>query len=282
MRRRLAARRAPSGAVLQLALLESAGRLARSFARRLSHLHTDLVVSQSLLPHLWRENVLQGRQFDVLLDRLPYDRLHETLDAAFARYPDSSTLGEYRAPGELVEAERAGLAAARRLITPHLALAKLFPNRTIAIDWQAVPPMKAHHGGRALLMPASSLARKGAYALRAALEGLDTELIVSGHAIERPGFWGDLPVRILDKDEPMPRLAGVVLPALIEHRPEPLLAALGAGLPVIATDACGLLPRPGLTLVARDDAEALHAALTSLLDEAARRTSCSPAVEMPK
>lgn len=80
----------------------------------------------------------------------------------------------------------------------------------------------------------------------------------------------------------MPRLAGVVLPALIEHRPEPLLAALGAGLPVIATDACGLVARPGLTLVARDNAEALHAALNSLLDEATLRTSCSPAGEMPK
>ena len=265
MRRRLAVRRAPSGAALQYLLIESAARTARSFARRLSHLHTDLVISQSLLPHLWRDNVLQGRHYDVLLDRLPYDRLHEALDAALAAHPDSSTLGEFRAPAALVEAERAGLASARRLITAHLTLAGMQPHRTLLTDWQSPPPMKARGGGKALLMPASALARKGAYALREALKGLDTELIVSRQATERAGFWQDLPVRILSKDEPMPALAGVVLPALIDHRPEPLLAALAAELPVVATDACGLAARPGLTLVGRDDDAALHGALASLL-----------------
>lgn len=282
IRRRLAVRRATSGAALQYLLIESAERMARSFARRLSHLHTDLVISQSLLPHLWRDNVLQGRHYDVLLDRLPYDRLHEALDAAFAAHPDSSTPGEFRAPAALVEAERAGLASARRLVTAHHSLAALQPHRTLLIDWQSPLLMKAHGGGRTLLMPASALARKGAYALRDALAGLDTELIVSGQASELAGFWKDLPVRSLGKDEPMPALAGVVLPALIEHRPEPLLAALAAGLPVVATDACGLTPQPGLTLVARDDAEALHNALASLLHNAVSWTSCKALSEMPK
>lgn len=45
--------------------------LARIYARRIPYTATHLVVSQNLLPHLWREGALAGRTFDVLMTRLP-------------------------------------------------------------------------------------------------------------------------------------------------------------------------------------------------------------------
>ena len=42
-----------------------------------------------------------------------------------------------------------------------------------------------------------------------------------------------------------------------------VLEALSAGVPVIATAACGLAPQPGLTLVPMDDVDALTAAMAA-------------------
>ena len=123
----------------------------------------------------------------------------------------------------------------------------------------------ATKGGRTLLFPASALGRKGAYALREALYGLPIELAVKGHARESLGFWGNMPVHLLAPGEMPDTLAGVVLPALVEHQPRLLLAALAAGLPVIATPASGLSPRPGLTLVPEGDPAALRQALETLI-----------------
>jgi glycosyltransferase involved in cell wall biosynthesis len=53
----------------------------------------------------------------------------------------------------------------------------------------------------------------------------------------------------------------VVQPALVEDQPRRLLAALAAGKPVFASHACGLDPRPGLTLIPPDDPGALIAAI---------------------
>jgi glycosyltransferase involved in cell wall biosynthesis len=55
----------------------------------------------------------------------------------------------------------------------------------------------------------------------------------------------------------------VVHPALAEAAPRRLLEALAAGVPVIATAACGLAAQPGLTLVPMDDVEALVAAMAA-------------------
>ena len=99
-----------------------------AYARRLDARHTHLIIAQPLLPHLWRFGMLRGRSFDVLLDRLPIDALHDLLDARRARHPDSPTLGDFRAPASIAEAERAALGAAARLITPHRAVAACFPD----------------------------------------------------------------------------------------------------------------------------------------------------------
>jgi glycosyltransferase involved in cell wall biosynthesis len=57
----------------------------------------------------------------------------------------------------------------------------------------------------------------------------------------------------------------VVQPAIVEDQPRRLLAALAAGVPVVATAACGIAPREGLTLVAEDHAPGLVEALQQAL-----------------
>jgi glycosyltransferase involved in cell wall biosynthesis len=52
------------------------------------------------------------------------------------------------------------------------------------------------------------------------------------------------------------------MPAWIEHEPRLALLALASGIPVIATNACGLPNHPLLTLVPEGDAAALKIAMT--------------------
>ena len=125
-------------------------------------------------------------------------------------------------------------------------------------------------GGRTLLFPASPLGRKGIYALREALRGLDVDLRIAGRAREDGTsdlrrFWGDIPVRALDGPAWPARLAAIVLPAIIEHQPRALLRAQAMGIPVIATAACGLPQGNGITVVDETNVEALRAAIVAHL-----------------
>lgn len=262
---RAVALRARATMPLARVMLAADARFAAAHARRLSPDHTHLVVAQSLLPHLWRLGALQGRSFEVLMERLPLEALHRILDVAFTRHPDNSTLGDFRAPPSIVAAEREALGAATRLVTAHHAVAELFPaGRVDLLDWAPAPPLGAMRGGRSVLFAGPGLARKGTHAMREAMAGLEIELLIERSAAEGPDFWRGLNVRHLAPGE-RPTLAAVVLPAIVEHRPHTLLRALAAGLPVIATRACGLPPQPGLTFVAPDDPQALRAALVALL-----------------
>lgn len=255
------------------ALLAADARLAAAYARRLRPEHHRLVIAQSLLPHLWRLGALQGRRFDVLCDRLPMAALHATLDAALARHPESTTLGDFRADTAIVAAESEALDAAERLITAHRAVAACFDiARVTLLDWAVPPPLPAHNGGNAVLFAGPAVARKGAHAMREAMRGLDMALLVARTAEEAPDFWRGSPVRLLAPGEQPAALAGVVLPAIVEHRPTWALRALAAGLPVIATIACGLPPQPGLTLIEADDSAALRAALAKMLAGTSRET----------
>jgi glycosyltransferase involved in cell wall biosynthesis len=232
--------------------------------------HAHLIIAQPLLPHLWRLGVLQGRSFEVLLDRLPVDAMHRTLDAARDRYPMSSTLGDFRAPEAIAAAEREALGEAMRLITPHRAVASCFPpDRVDVLDWQPARPLPVRRGGKTFLFAGPALARKGAYAMRDAMEALEIDLLIERPGEECPDFWNRIHIRQMQGVRQMQglpeELAGVVLPAIVEHRPATLLRALAAGLPVIATEACGLPPQPGLTLIPPCDPDALCAAITAAM-----------------
>jgi hypothetical protein len=267
LRRALSVRHVPrEGRALQDMLLRYDEALAHHYARKLSYLHTHLVISQNLLPHLWRLGELQGRSFDVLMVRHPMTVLQAKLDAAKAFYPQSPTLGDFRAPDAIVAAESEALAVARMLYTPHGGIAATNPSSTEQLDWiTPVARGRITRGGKSILFPASALARKGAYALRDAIEGLDLDLIVAGRACEHDGdFWGKAKVRPLENGEWPRELAAVVLPALVEHEPRALLKALAHGLPVIATEECGLGTNHGVLTVPPLDPSVLRQQLVQL------------------
>lgn len=278
MRRSWATRRSrEQGAARQQALLHWDERLARAYARRLLPEHSHLVIAQNLLPFLWREGVLGGRTFDVLMTRLPLPALHAALDTATRLHPESVTCGDFRAPEWLLTAETEALAAAGAWITPHSAIAALAGTKAIRIPWKLTPGIEREqpvHGR--FVFPASTLCRKGAYELRAALRGLpreiQAELVCAGSFLEGGDFWEGMPVRRAG-EEWLGGASAVLLPSFVEHRPRRLLAALARGVPVLATPACGLEGLAGVTTLPAGDAEAWSAALLSLGEEGASWTS---------
>jgi len=81
-----------------------------------------------------------------------------------------------------------------------------------------------------------------------------------------PDFWTGIEIAAAPTP-PQPWHEGasvVVLPAWIEHRPRRLLEAVRAGIPVVATDACGLHGWPAeaqVRIVPAGDVRALTAAI---------------------
>ena len=271
LRRSWLQRKLPSqGAVRQSFLLEAQHRLADNFARRLDPQARHLVISQTLLPHLWLAGHLGGRTFDVLVNRWPLAELQARLDRAAAIHPESDTLVDFRSDPELVLAETAALAAAARIVTPHRAIAASFGSRAILLDWEMpaltvltdLPkePIRWY-------FPASPLGRKGIHELAEVLSEIGGELLVLGRASEgktnplekisfRQASLGDLT-----------SCRALVIPAWIEHEPRLALRALAMGIPVIASDACGLMPHPLLTEIKEGDVSALRVAMLKLLGE---------------
>lgn len=246
--RRLAAQ----GAARQRALLKMDEELARSYAHRIPFDATHIVVSQNLLPFLWRLGALGGRTFDVLMIRLPLGQLQSTLDRAAARWPESSTLADFRADPQLLEAESAALAEAQHWITPHSQIAALAGEKAIKLDWQ-LPKVEAKpKQGQKLLFPASTLGRNGAYELRE----LGQPLRICGGGLESPDFWGDADV---EKTEfGLDDVGAVVMPAWVISQPRRLLRAVAAGIPVITTAAAGMDGMEGVDVVPEGDVEALR------------------------
>lgn len=263
--RRLAAQ----GAARQKNLLETYEQLADSYAKKLSFDALHVVVHQNLVPYLWRNGHLGGRTFDVLMTALPMAELQNRLDHAFELHGESKTLGDFRADPSLVAAETEALRNARRIVTMHSAIAALFPEKAEQLEWK-MPAVnefkKQQHPKPRIVFPASTVGRKGCYELREALRGLDVTLVTMGPNIEGADFWegfdttrggGDW----LDSSDL------VVLPAFVEHKPLRLLRAAAAGVPVIASSACGIANVAGVVTVNAGDAYALRQAIESELEK---------------
>ena len=265
LHRSLVSRRlAAQGAARQRALLRFDEALARRYSRMLPPEATHLVVSQNLLPFLWRNGALGGRTFDVLMTRLPLAALEATLDRAHASHPRSRTLADFRADPVLLAEESAALAEARHWITPHSAIARLAGPRAVKLAWQLPHATLRVAGGKDIVFPASTLGRKGAYELREAAQELGLRVTLGGPVIEDAAFWRGVET-VAAGDAWLPQAAAVVLPAWVENQSRRLLQAVAAGIPVIASHACGLDGMPGVTVIPAGDAEALTAALAALL-----------------
>lgn len=264
--RSLASRRlAAQGAARQRALLAHARRVAEGHAASLAFDVTHVVVMQHLLPHLWLGGHLGGRSFDVLMGGPPLWRLHEALDSAAALHPESPTLADFRADESLVRAEREALAAARRVVTPHAAVASLFGGRALRLGWSLPRAERVGPCGARAVFPGPTVGRRGAYELREAVRRTGIGLVVTGSRPEGADFWDGLNVeRAVDGD--WLRGAGVVvLPAFVENRPRRLLEALARGVPVVASRECGLGGMEGVYEVAAGDVDALCRAMEKAL-----------------
>ena len=276
--RSFAARRlAQQGAARQMAQICGAERLALRLAKFLTPDCERVCVAQNLLPFLWREGHLGGRRFMVLLSRQPMAVLQANLDAAARLHPESITLSDFRAPSWLVESETEALEAAESLVTPHTYLASLYPHKTRLLDWK-LPKANLVSGGSSVVFPGPTVGRKGAYALREAARRLGFDLVLMGRNLEDPNFWNGMRVRTLcDGEDALANAAVVVQPAFVEDRPRVLLRAVASGIPVIATEQCGLGRLPGVEIVPHSDTDALIATLSRVLE----RKSAEKALRFP-
>ena len=250
------------GAERQKHLQRSAMNLAAAFADRLTPEVTRLYVSQNLLPWLWRMGAMRGRRFEVLMNSPSMQMVQETLDQCARLHPESVTAMDFRADRQLVTDELEALHAAERLITPNLWVAETMGANAYIVPRIALGKIKMKHqvsGRPRIYFPSGVLARRGAFELREALQGLDVELIVRGRSFEGNDFWKGIQlagVGAIDEG-----VSAVVLPAFLLEQPRVLLDALAAGIPVIATINCGLPVMDGLTLVPVGDAAALRDAI---------------------
>ncbi len=257
--RRLAAQ----GAARQRNLLATYRKLAEIYTRRLSHDVMHITVQQNLLPFLWETGELGGRTFDVLMTALPMRELQKRLDHAAELHPESGTLGDFRADDRLVDLESEALRRARRIVTPHSGIAKLFPRRGHQIDW-SLPKAKSvrenSHSPARVVFPAATVGRKGCYELREATRGMDVQIVLLGPDIEGPDFWSGFdvsrgPVNWFETADL------IVLPAFVEHRPRRILQAIAAGIPVVASEACGVEDLVGVTTIEAGSTEQLREAI---------------------
>ena len=127
-----------------------------------------------------------------------------------------------------------------------------------------LPPAVPCSRGSAIGFPGPTAARKGAFELRDAARHLDLEIVLYGSELEGADFWNGMRVR-RGVDIATDGLAAMAQPALVEDRPRMLLKALACGIPVIATTACGLGRRDGVTTVDYGDVDGLVCALEAIL-----------------
>lgn len=238
-------------------MLRLDSKVTQKMIKRIPLESTHIVISQNLLPFAWGAGVLGGRTFDVLMTRLPMEKLHERLDAAYRNYPSSSTLNDFRASDYLVDLESTALTRSRHIVTPHSEIANLFNNKSILLDWSRPrPQVKTGSAGNKILFPGPALARKGAYEMRRLASELKLAITIMGGATEEDSFWNGITVEKAGAD-PFEGVGLVVYPTYVEHQPRLLLKAIALGLPVITTTASGLQPSDHVTIIAAGDYDAL-------------------------
>ncbi|MDB5069361.1 MAG: vanw family protein [Candidatus Eremiobacteraeota bacterium] len=213
----------------------------------------------------------------MLMTGMPLRALQQSLDRAHALHPESTTLGDFRADPALVDAEERALAGARTIVTPHAAVAAAFGARTVRVPW-AVPTGSdlngpvVKHAREAILFPASTLGRAGAYEVRDVARSLGVHVILGGPVLEDARFWDGVSTEMCSSFGAAlaagPR--AVVLPAFVENQPRRLLHAAAAGIPVIASDACGLDCGGTIEIVPAGDGAALRAAVEARFARSAR------------
>jgi hypothetical protein len=117
-----------------------------------------------------------------------------------------------------------------------------------------------------IVLPCSSLGRKGIYELRSAIAGMDINLIIVGSELEDPEFWAGYSIEYTqDYHYALKQAKAIVLPAWVEHQPRRLLQAIGEGIPTIVSHACGLEHLAGVDSIDIGDIPALREAILAAI-----------------
>jgi hypothetical protein len=271
--RSLRCRQAPAGGRRTLANLEATRAIARVLAARLTPDVTRLVVAQSMLPFLAENGDLGGREIHILATRLPFKELHARLDAAHQYYGSIESLQDFRAPELWVEAEDWGFEVAGQIVTPHTAIADYAKAKAWCLDW-VLPARNGTAMGdeRAVIFPGPAMARRGALEVRQVARELGLTVYLDSTVSEGMDFWNGVRHRYVTPAEGYPSTTlAAVAPCWVEGRPQGLLRAYAARIPVVATPACGMA---GLVqVVAPGDAAGLKQMLTELLSGTAQSQS---------
>ena len=239
--------------------------IAKHFAKKLKFSDTYLVIPQQLLAWLYLEGELAGREYDVLMNAMPMPEIERQLDEAIKRYGlkvengyyeatnDSNpcsktgvTLCDYRAPENMIAAEKEALSGASSFISPHVKVLKWAGEKGVALDWILPAPIVSvpqNDKYFKILLAGVSLGRKGIFDLRTALRKVDFnyELLLVPSAVESKDFWQGINARIVGSlRDGVAQCNVVVLPAVVEHNPRGILLAIASQKTVIASSACGL------------------------------------------
>ena len=260
-------RAARTPAAKRKAHLLGSARITRALAQHTPYQTRHWIVAQAYLPELWRSGWLGGRTFDVLMTRLPFAELHCALDEAAKVHPNDPTLRDFRAPLRTVQDEADALNSARKVITTHTGIAKLFGERAHLLNFE-VPHAHTRQQSvpsKAVLFPGPNLARKGMYEVAKALSGtgLRLHLLDARHNLDL--FDG---ISVIAAPLDWSRIGVVLQPSFVEDSPRLLATALKQGIPVIATDASGLPEHPLLQIVPRGNVISIKEALSRIQSSA--------------
>lgn len=236
-------------------MLQLDKKIAIAASKKISIDSTHLVISQNLLPFIYETGVLGGRTFDVLMTRLPFEKLHERLDYAYSIHKESPTLKDFRASQYLVDLENKALTKARKIISPHSEIAEIFKNKIERLEWNLPKVKSTLSTGNKILFPASAVGRKGAHEIKTLAKDLNFNLTVSGRVLEGENFWQGITTNQFNGD--YKEIGLIVYPTYIENQPRQILKAVSNGIPVITTTACGIDNLDNIKVFEIDDLEGI-------------------------
>ena len=117
-----------------------------------------------------------------------------------------------------------------------------------------------------MVFPASALPRKGALEVAEVARRLAMRVLILGAPPSDAEAWDGVNWSVVPySSDWLSEADVVVLPAYIEHQPRAALQAITAGVPVVASSACGLTQLPGVQEVEAGDLHAIERAVTQAL-----------------
>lgn len=247
IQRSLAMRDLKAGSQRQKILEKFDSSLANKLSKKIPYTVRDLIVWQNYVPFLQNNKTLGGRTYTILAWRPPRSVLHSILDKAKSVWTESPTIDDFRSAIDITEAEDIAFAQSTHIITANALIEKLFPEKTTLLPWIIPASQRRIKPGKEIVFLGPTLARNGAYSVRAACKSLNIPITIVGQNYESADFWNGVKVSNLsNSDDWLSNAALILRPAITDFRPRQVLKALSYGLPVIADQSCAISNHPNL------------------------------------